>query len=70
MTFDELDREADRLPSSDPVCHGVNSLIAHADDNGTDEPSKMASLQTLLAYATAPGAAPVREWFKARGVTW
>lgn len=69
-TFAQLDKEAASIPFSDPVCSGVNHLIAHADDNGKDEAEKMASLQDLLAYTTSPDAEAVRDWFSERNVKW
>ena len=66
-TFAQLDKEAATIPFSDPVCKGVNHLIAHADDNGKDEAEKLASLQDLLAFTDAPS---VRDWFTQRGVTF
>lgn len=70
VSFSQLDRAAAGIRLTDPVCAGVNYMIAQADDNMPDEAGKMDSLRGLLAYATSPDAATVRHWFSVRGVTW
>ena len=70
MTFQELDLAAEALSGDEGaslLSLGVNNLIAHADDNATDEAGKMASLESLLCWCENE---EVRNWFVARGVTF
>jgi len=64
-TFEQIDKEAAALDVMTPLGRAVNDLVAHADDNATDEAGKIASLETLLAYRDDKA---LHAWFAAHGV--